>query len=189
MCLGESKDAGASWKLVVGPVPVTGADGGAPTVIAGASWMYTDSGGGYYTADGGQTWKQVVTWASSSGFWPVNQGGAYFGPDGALYFGTGLGVMVSRAAAANALGTSWTSVPKAHKATVLIGDGTRLFTSWGNDTSTQSFYAASLTNPTTFTPVGSPDMGRGAGTVAYDPVHHILFAASWSAGLWRMVTH
>jgi photosystem II stability/assembly factor-like uncharacterized protein len=187
-CLGESKDGGSTWQLVVGPVPVTSADGGAPTVLGGPSWMYTDPSGGYYTADSGQTWKQVVTWAMSSGFYPVNQGAAYFGPDGALYFGTALGVIVSRATAANPLGASWTSIPKAHKAMVIIGDGARLFTSWSTDTANQSFYVASLTNPAAFTAVGSPSMSRGAGTVAYDPVHHLLFAASWSAGLWRMVT-
>jgi hypothetical protein len=62
-----------------------------------------------------------------------------------------------------------------------------LFGSFGYDKGGEPFYTAPLSNPTKWTSYKSPSM-QGSGSMAYDPTHHVLYAATWDTGLWRVVT-
>jgi hypothetical protein len=47
-------------------------------------------------------------------------------------------------------------------------------------------WTAKLTDTTKWT--NMIHTGRGANQVAYDSAHHIVYAANWGNGLWRLVT-
>ena len=106
-------------------------------------------------------------------------------PDGTVYLASGSAIYSSNS---NPLGQTWTKLAGSPRASVITNDGTSLIASYGGTTAHPA-YIASLTNVTQWTNMtDSPDMGRGANQLAYDPVHHIVYAADWAAGLWRVVT-
>src|SRR5262249_28169365 len=59
MCMAETKDSGASWRLFKGPTNGWGEDS-RPLVLNSTTWLYaTNLNGLYYTADSGATWEKV----------------------------------------------------------------------------------------------------------------------------------
>jgi hypothetical protein len=77
----------------------------------------------------------------------------------------------------------------APQGTQIIDDGVDVYASTGQG---MPFWKAPLVDTTSWTQM--PDMicmrgvCRGANQMAYDPTHHIIYAANWGAGLWRLVT-
>jgi hypothetical protein len=77
--------------------------------------------------------------------------------------------------------------------TFLVDDGVNLYATPSYAYNPQEFYKASLSNPTAWTQMpdkicGSNGKCRGADEMAYDGAHHVVYAANWAAGLWRLVT-
>jgi hypothetical protein len=90
-------------------------------------------------------------------------------------------------------GDTWTRLPNSGSLIQgLVGDGTRLYTSWGfpwgpSGVAPYQPYATALqSDPSTWAPMSSPPMKNG-GMMVYDPVRSILYSTNLNAGVWRMV--
>jgi photosystem II stability/assembly factor-like uncharacterized protein len=186
MCLGESKDAGATWRLFKGPAEATGwAEAASVTVLGSDSYLFVTpaDNGAFYTGDGGQTWAHVVTGPAYSTY----SGGTYLTADGTLYLGVAnTGIFYSRAVASSPLGKAWTLIPKSPQASVVIGDGVSLYAAWGWDTGGKPFYSSPAADAGTWTHLDSPAIA-GPGYLDYDAAHHIVYAPAGDS-VWRMVT-
>jgi hypothetical protein len=87
-------------------------------------------------------------------------------------------------------GHVWTQIPGSPNGTTVIGDGQNLYAAYVNDFGGQPLWTAPEANPANqWTNVKTPMMSQGTTWFAYDPDHHILYAANMNAGLWRVVTH
>jgi hypothetical protein len=82
----------------------------------------------------------------------------------------------------------WYKIAGAPRTSVVIDDGVNLIVSNTWDYGGQPFYITQLSNPTVWTHMPSPSIGRGAYQFAYDKSHHIVYAACMGAGLWRLVS-
>ena len=80
---------------------------------------------------------------------------------------------------------TWTKIDGSPRTTVILDDGVSLYASisWAD---ANPEYTAKLSAPTTWTQM--KHTGRGANQLAYDKTHHIVYAANWGNGLWRLVT-
>jgi hypothetical protein len=159
-CMAESKDSGSTWKLIKVPPP-SWSHNASPFPVSGATWLYgAGSDGMFLTEDGGGTWTKVADQA-------MNQ--MYRASDGSYYVASLQGVI---------------------RAIAVIGDGQHVFASEDSAFKvSQPFHRAPENDPMSWTSIASPAGLYGANTFAYDPDHHILYAPSTSAGLWRMVTY
>jgi hypothetical protein len=175
MCMGETMDAGATWRLFKGPPGLTGWQEGAGAVVLGKrTFLYAAPFDGlYYTSDGGGTWEKVAS-------------GAYFqlytSAGGTMYLGSGNGILTSSD------GHAWTSIPGSPNATNIVGDGVNLYASFTNDSGGQPFWTAPESDPTKWTNVKTPAMSQGGNWLSYDADHHVLYSSDANAGLWRVVT-
>jgi hypothetical protein len=172
MCMAESKDAGASWRIFKGPGSGW-SEGANPIVLGSTTWLYSEGGGVHYTSDSGATWEKVA---------PGGNGQIYRAADGTMYLGSNGAMLRSTD------GHAWTSISGSPRATGLIGDGENLFAVFQNDWSGQPYYTAKEAEPTTWTKISTPTIHAGASFLAYDKDHHILYGPSWGGGLWRVVT-
>jgi hypothetical protein len=174
MCMAETTDGAATWRLFKGPTSGW-EEGAGPLVLGKTTFLYSAIFAGvFYTNDSGATWSKVAD--SGSG----NQ--IYFSPTGAMFLGSNSGIKTSKD------GRTWSTIPNSPNAIALIGDGTNLFASFQNDFSGQPFYSAPEASPATWTNVKTPAIKQGGSVMAYDPDHHILYSSDYSAGLWRVVT-
>jgi hypothetical protein len=182
MCLSRSNDGGATWLVFNGPSKITGWQEGASLSVLGATrYLLTCpfGGGAWYTADEGQNWSMVV---------PGNFDGSYAGgtniaPDGALYLAGANAIYKSTS---NPLGSVFTQIPGSPKATVLVNDGVSMYASYSWAYGGNPVWTAKLGDTTKWT--NMVQTGRGANQLAYDSAHHIIYAANWANGLWRLVT-
>jgi hypothetical protein len=177
MCMAESKDGGATFRLFKGPPAATGwGEASTITVIGAKSWVYAspDLWGAFYTGDGGATWSKVITGPAYGNY----TGSSFLADDGALYLGVAnTGIFVSRATPQDPLGTTWTLIPGSPQASSIVGDDVTLFASYGWDTSGQPFYSAPLPAASTWTHVPSADIpAGGADHMDIDRARHILYA-------------
>jgi hypothetical protein len=173
MCMAESTDAGATWRLFRGPGDGW-IEGAAPVTLGPTTFLFSSAfGGTYYTNDKGATWEKVAT----SGGEQVYQAG-----DGTMYLGSGNGVMKSVDH-----GHRWTPIPKSPVADGLIGNGTRIFATATANTGGHPFYNASESDPTTWTNMQGTTFKQGGSHLAYDPDHHILYSSNYQGGLSRVV--
>jgi len=182
MCFSRSTDGGATWKLFNGPASLGGWQEGASLSIFGPTdYMFASTGGGWFTANEGQSWDHVI----NDGFNGAYGGCTTIAPDGTAYLASAASIYKSNS---NPLGASWTKIAGSPHTSVIINDGKQLIASNGG-TDPHPMWTADLTDVTKWTQMkDTPDMGRGANQLAYDSVHHIVYSASWAAGLWRMVT-
>ncbi len=187
MCLAETRDSGATWSLFEGPVPPTSADGGAPVILGTNALVYASPDGAWYIDDAARTrnrWQSVVDWSVSNGFWGINSSGAYFAPDGTVYMPSAQGILYSRPG--SNYGKTWTKVPGSPKVSVVHGDGRSLFASWLYE-ARSPIYSAPIDGSAAFTAMSTlTPMANGPGTLAYDPVHRLMYGAHWHGGLWRI---
>lgn len=187
MCLAETRDGGTTWSLFEGPVPPTSADGGAPVILGAQALVYASPDGAWYLDDAARSkssWRSVMDWSVSNGFWGVNRSGAYFADDGTVYLPSAQGVFFSRPG--STYGKTWTRVPGSTKAMVVHADGGKnLITSWME--SGLPIFRGPLDGSTPFQamPTVTP-MLNGPATIAYDPVHRLMYGANWHGGLWRL---
>jgi photosystem II stability/assembly factor-like uncharacterized protein len=173
MCLAETTDAGATWRLFKGPLGGWG-EGAGPILLGGSKLLYAGPFNGmFYTDDGGAKWEKVADDAYAN---------AYHSPNGTWFVGTNNGILSSTD------GKKWTKVEGAPRTVGLVGDGVSLFATFQNDETGQPMYSAPEDKPTTWTKLESPTIKQGGSGMAYDPDHHIVYSSNYSAGLWRMIT-
>jgi hypothetical protein len=181
MCFSRSNDGGATWQLFNGPGSIGGWQEGAALAILGPThYMFSSNAGGWFTDDEGDNWDHAI----DAGF-----NGAYGGSstiaDGTVYLAGDFQIHKS---SSDPLGASWSKIDNSPHAAVIISDGENLIASNGG-TDPHPMWKASLADVNTWTQyTDTPDMGRGGNQLAYDSVHHIVYSASWAAGLWRLVS-
>jgi hypothetical protein len=192
-CLAESKDGGATWRQFKGPEANGWVEVGYAAILGTTQLFYSSGNGGWYSGDGGATWRLTLCW-SGSGCLNVNSGvfPAHVASDGVAYVGAiNGGMMASRADPAATppvlLGQAWTKIPSSPAAYDIFDDGARLYAS-RDDASGQPYRTAPLSNPAVWTKMDSPNISRGSKMSAYDAAHHVLYTANNGAGIWRLVT-
>jgi hypothetical protein len=163
----------------------------------------------YFTSDGGRTWTLVLAEIDNTSY----AGSTHIVPDGTLVIGNSAGPLYASAPAPGhtppfalyqapslpvpqprlpfqtGLSPAVTPIMNAPQGTQIIDDGVNLYAS----TSTNPpFWKAPLSNTTAWTHMTDAicmnNVCRGSNEVAYDAVHHVIYAANWGAGLWRLVT-
>jgi photosystem II stability/assembly factor-like uncharacterized protein len=186
MCMAESKDAGATWRLFKGPASGW-KEGAGIVMLGGDSWLFYDGDGVFFTSDGGKSFSEPLK--SYAGLLMAWVFGGYVGSDKNVYLGVGnTGILYSPLAQIDASGNSWQKLTGSPIASGIVDDGERLYASNGGDMTGQPFYSAPLTQLSSWTQMKSPQVGSGGNPMVYDPAHHIVYSANWSGGLWRLVT-
>jgi hypothetical protein len=179
LCLSRSNDGGANWQVFNGPTQLNAWQEAATLTILGPmSYLYAAITGGWYTADEGKTWAKVA----DDTFYGSYAGSTDIAPDGTMYLGGATSIYTSNS---KPLGSMWTKIAGSPRSTVVIDDGTNLFCSlsWAQD---NPVFTAKVAAPATWTQM--MQSGRGANQLAYDSAHHLVYAANWGNGLWRLVT-
>jgi len=176
VCIGESKDGGATWALVNGPPQLTGwPEGSSVYLISDRAWLFGAHAGLFYTPDAGGTWTQVAQSA--------NIGGMIQSPKGTYFLPSDQGILQSDDR------QTWTLVPNSPSMTGVVGTGTTLYS--GSLFTTGVISSAPEDNPTTWTkmqmPIPAANVNGGGWAVAYDADHHILYSANNHSGLWRII--
>jgi hypothetical protein len=179
-CLSETTDGGTTWRQFKGPDNGF-AEGNRIAMMGRTNWLYTSVNGGWFTGDSGQTWKRVINGSPADMF---------VASDVAFAAVLSSGIFQSKAVATaqppTMLGESWTKLENSPSAANVAYDGVRIFTS--ADYTPQPFSVATAANPTVWTHMASPNIGRRTNQFAYDADHHVLYSANIGAGLWRLVT-
>jgi hypothetical protein len=173
MCLAETKDSGATWRLLKGPLG-SWAEASRPLVIGATSWLFaTMMDGLFYTKDSGATWEKV------------GQAGGhqlYRASDGTYYLGGYVGVQRSPD------GHAWSTVQGTPGwADAIIGDGSRIFVS-GKVSDNHPFFTSPENDGKNWTKVTAATLSGGADVFAYDADHHVIYASAPSVGVVRAVT-
>jgi len=175
MCMADSRDGGATWRIFKGPPSLPGWIEGAGVVTLSAhAFIYSSFSGVYYTADDGASWEKVA----ASGTFQLYKSPA----DGKMYLGSGNAILSSID------GHAWTVIPGSPAAMSVFGDGKTVFASFTNNYGGQPIYSASESDLLTWTNVKTPQIRQGVTWFAYDSQHHILYSANLNGGLWRTVT-
>jgi hypothetical protein len=170
--MAETLDGGTTWRAFRGPTNGWSEGAAQPLIMSKTSWVYPNGDALYYTKDSGATWEKVF---GDGG------GGHYIAQDGTIYLGGNSGILRSTD------GHAWSSIPGSPKASGITSDGTNLYASFYNDFSGKPMFTALQSAPTKWSNMPTPTLQHGAGFVAYDPDHHVLYAAFFGAGLWRYV--
>jgi len=172
-CLLETKDAGATWRIVEN-TPSAG-EGQGQWMVDSMTWFWAASFDGLWrTTNGGVSWDHVYTGGYATMGW--------FSPDhnAHLYTGGVFNVLGSTD------GNTWTQIDKSPGIEWVTGDATTLYGS------RNGFYqTASVSDPTAWTmlptPFSDPANVLGWG-LKYDADHHLLYSLNSRSGFWRMVT-
>jgi photosystem II stability/assembly factor-like uncharacterized protein len=172
-CLAESTNAGATW-TVMKSGSQQWEEAAGPIVLDAHTILLAAPGGLYYTGDNGAQWEKLGDSA-----YPA----FYKADDGTMYLGSSQGLLHSKD------GRRWTAYPGTPIFNSLASDGKVLYGSFSYDQTGQPFYSAPLSDPSRWTQIKTPQIKTGSGSMAYDSARHILYAATWDAGLWRVVTH
>jgi hypothetical protein len=173
-CIGESTDAGATWRMI--KVPTGGWSHNANMFpLTATTWMYGAGADGLFlTEDAGATWQKVADNAMNQ-MYQATDGSTYVASLGGLRRSTDL--------------HAWTTLPNTRSIAV-IGDGKYVYASDDPGFKASNPIRRALeTDPMTWTALTSPAGLYGANMFSYDPDHHILYMPSMSGGLWRMVTY
>jgi hypothetical protein len=176
VCIGESKDGGASWSLVNGPPQLTGwPEGSSVYFVTERAWLFGAHAGLFYTPDAGGSWSQVAQSA--------NIGGMIQSPDGTYFLPSDQGLLQSGDR------QTWKLVPGSPNMTSVVGTGTTLYS--GSIFTSGSVSSAPEDAPTKWTkipmPVPASNVNGGSWQVDYDADHHVLYSANNHSGLWRLV--
>jgi hypothetical protein len=176
LCMGESKDGGATWRVFNGPAAITGWGEDAGPIAVNATTMFYAApfDGLFYTADSGGTWQKVA---------PQGYQHIYHSGTGWSYTGSAqIGIQRSQNL------TTWTTIPGSLTTVsrALLGDGQRLFAS---ARSYVEYQTSPESDGLTWKKITAPPVSDGAKTFGYDSAHHILYSANMASGLWRMVTY
>ena len=176
VCLAESGDAGATWKMIKAH-PAMSYEASGHAMLDHDTWLYFQVFGGIFlTQDAGKTWTRPYT------VYADNQAGEVTrDKDGNYYVASPSGVVKSPN------GLSWSLIPNSPRSTSLAGDGTVLFTSI-NDPNPAAPYSTSSGNFSTWKPYPAPQISKGSWLMRYDVDHHLLYSSNELAGFWRVRT-
>jgi hypothetical protein len=173
MCMGETKDGGATWRLFKGPTAAWAEQSG-PTVLGPTSWLFwAVEGGVYYTGDSGATWENLGIGGASTYF---------VAPDGTHYLGGLYGIYTAPD------GHTFTQLAGAPNVDALIGTKERLYVGVRHPSSpTQTMAWLPIDGKGTWTWLTVPADFGGTVNFAYDSDHEVLYSAN-QGDLWRVVT-
>jgi photosystem II stability/assembly factor-like uncharacterized protein len=181
----ESNDGGSSWIVHQPPAGSAGGYGmdvfflDSPATGQGNSntWLFTAQAGGFFrTTDAGNTWTLAYDKQMTHGGDQL-----YRTSSGVLYAG---GYQYPVRSTDN--GASWQQITNGLVYSWymgICGDGTRLFTSCSNDN--EPFFVSPESDGLTWTAYkgGAQTFTGEAFEMDYDSTHHIMYSASWGAGL------
>lgn len=173
MCMAETKDGGANWRLLKGPL---GGWAEAASIIAlgPSSYVYTTLFDGLYsTADAGETWTEL----------PGNGAGSqsYVGEDGTLYLSGSGGVRMSEDH------VNWSLIEGSPSSDALVGDGERLYAGPRYPPAGYEMFVSEDNGKGPWTAMPVPSNFGGAVFMAFDKDHNILYSANGHEGrLWRV---
>lgn len=172
MCFVESTDGGDSFIAIKGPANGWEEAGGF-SMLDSTSWLYGSASGLHYSSNSGANWEKVGE----------NAWGAPFRADsGSWFLGSFGGVLTSED------GHAWEAIPGSPNATGFTSDGENLYLSYQGNYSGQPFHTAPESDPSVWTNMDSPSIKQGGGSLASDRDHHVVYAACWQGGLWRLTT-
>jgi hypothetical protein len=172
MCLGETRDSGATWHVFKGPLDGWG-ENARPFVIGSKALLFISYFGAYYTADSSAAvpiWEKIAPYgghvhhASNGNYYLASYAGIYRSTDG---------------------GHAWTLIPNSPRGYTIKGDGQRLFV--GGDVA-NNYQTALETKDTEWKALSAPSTPDAYITFSYDADHHVLYSANHTTGLLRMVT-
>jgi photosystem II stability/assembly factor-like uncharacterized protein len=175
MCMAESHDSGATWRLLKGPTDGWTEDA-RPIVIDEQKWLYIAvEGGVYYTANSGDSWEKLAPGGGSR---------IYHAKDGTYYLSSLYGTWRSPDA------HNWTSIMGSPNGCGIVGDGKRIFLGarYLDKDHPQGYFVSSEDDGNNWKPYPSPNMTTGSITLVYDSFHRVMYSANTSAGLFRIVT-
>jgi hypothetical protein len=185
VCFGETKDGGATWRVLDFPPSLqrSWAEGTFVLPIDATHWLYENTGL-YYSGDAGATWRAVTPTAA------IGIQGPYFRtPDGTFYLAAANGVITSPD------GATWSQIANSGNALdIVVGDGFNLFAIEGFQPPQSAAFAwtAPYAQPSNWTVLRTPGLpsppSAGANDAAYDSDHGVLYTADQAMGLWRTVT-
>jgi hypothetical protein len=174
-CMAESKDAGASWRLIFAnaPNPQFEEQVAAYFLDNGETFLAPSAGRAYRTADGGATWTDLGEMLAGG----HSAGGIYKAKNGTIYLGGAYGILRSSD------GIAWTQLAN-------TGAWVRDFASDG-DNIYAGVQGRVLVSPAdsgqVWTEIPSPPSdGQEGPRMGYDSGHNLLYAGAGSKGFWRM---
>ncbi|HTB73574.1 MAG TPA: hypothetical protein VK762_10040 [Polyangiaceae bacterium] len=191
LCSAESSDSGATWRLIEMPSVGAWAENSTVAILDRKTWLYCGLFSGLYrTADEGTSWQAMDAGSLPSCnyyepyVWQAKDG-RYYVP-AIAYAGPGL----LRSLPGDT--STWSIVANAPQDEVLIPTGVSLVAAKSDGT----YSIASQSDPTTWKTFTGPaagsaavkgNLGGGAYFMAYDGTHHVLYASTFSTGLWQTV--
>lgn len=196
-CLSKSTDGGETWTLFDGPssIPDWKIEGwmeaSAISILGPTSYLLTTPAGIWYSGDTGATWTQLAPetiYATYSGSSVIAGGDLFIAGAGHIWkSAASAGDPPFELAASKPL----TMLPNSPTVTALVTDGKNLFVGSSREGPHQ-LWTASLADTSQWTQttdtICTGEVCRGPNEMAYDPVHHVVYAANWASGLWRLVT-
>jgi hypothetical protein len=172
-CQAESKDSGATWRLIKVP---DGGEGSGPIIINATTWIFGSYGGLWRTSDSGATWKTAFGDHAHHYLMHTDAKGNY-------YLGCQGGVITSSGDA-----SQWKLIPNSgYNLQGIAGDGKSIYVS--QQFSPGKYFMASESDPMTWKEIPNTGGSWGAYYMAADRDHHIIYGSEMGDGLWRMVTY
>lgn len=199
-CVAESTDSGATWKLITIPQPW--GEGSTVAIVNRTTWLWAAIFGGLWqTSDEGAAWTEVSVddgglqkglpnaYAVANNYEPYvwqDTSGRYYVPSQSWWLPGGL-------LQSSPHDTShWEAIAKSPQSVSLYPTSTQIVMC--NGVGKPDFYSAPQSDPTSWTELPTPPLaapvsgtiGGGCQNLAYDPVHHLLYASMLSTGLWQL---
>jgi hypothetical protein len=180
----ESKDGGETWTK-------RGPAGGFPTGSVGIgfvdrdTWIVNgDTTGTWRTTDGGENWSLVSDLSGTHGGSEL-----YRASNGTLYLG---GYQYPYRSTDD--GATWTAVNTGLAYAYYLsvgGDGKNLYTApsfpaGGDSHANTPIFTSPEADGATWTAFNAQTFDNGPYRTRFDPVHGIMYVASWNAGVWAM---
>jgi len=180
-CIGETKDGGTTWKVLIAPEGWV--EGGGLVLVKGGLWIWCGTSL-MVTTDGGATWAKDAL--AGGGSCEAEYTIRSFVPaaNGKYYIGSRNGVLRS------ADGAKWEHVKNTNGFMVMIAQGSKQV--FAANQWMPSIKSAKLDSGETWTDVPAPPQiskGTDGGIpfLAYDDAHGVLYASMFSGGVARMV--
>ncbi len=183
-CFAESFDSGNTWPNIVG-MPAPWGEKGGVQVINHTTWIWGTGGGIdglWVTTTNGQSWTQALAGDVGDALGEFSLEPLAPASNGNYYVTSYEGVL--RAAPD---GGDWALAwPQQNFVTPevmgIVLSPTTIYAADNN-----SFYSAPLSSDSNWSSFPGPMGNTGqAEFLAYDPVHNLLYASTWTAGLFRM---